>query len=197
MRIIGLTGPSGAGKSRVCEYFKSIGVPVINADEVYHGLLVPPSLCLDALGNAFGKEIFNECGELSRKKLSEIVFSDKEKLELLNKTVLGFVLDRIREMIIELENNGKRAVIVDAPTLIESGFHKECGTVISVLCPACVRIKRIMERDSLDLSAAEARTKAQKPDEFYISHSDEIIINDQSEAELIAKAEALAKKLSL
>ena len=197
MRIIGLTGPSGAGKSQVCKYFKSIGIPVINADEVYHGLLVPPSLCLDALKDAFGKEIFNESGELSRKKLSEIVFSDKEKLELLNKTVLGFVLKRIREMINELENNGSTAVIVDAPTLIESGFHKECDTVISVLCPAHVRIKRIMERDSIDFSAAEARTKAQKSDEFYINHSNEIIINDQSEAELLTKAEDLAKKLSL
>ena len=197
MRIIGLTGPSGAGKSNVGEYFKSIGIPVINADEVYHGLLVPPSLCLDALGDAFGKEIFNERGELSRKKLSKIVFADKDKLELLNKTVLGFVLDKIREMISEIEKNGAGAVIVDAPTLIESGFHKECHTVISVLCPAKVRTKRIMKRDSLDLSAAEARTKAQKPDEFYITHSDEIIINDQGKAELIANAKDLAKKLSL
>ena len=70
-------------------------------------------------------------------------------------------------------------------------------TVISVLCPADIRIKRIMTRDSLDVSAAEARTKAQKPDEFYITQSDEIIINDQGKAELLAKAEALAKKLSL
>ena len=197
MRIIGLTGPSGAGKSRLCEYFMSIGISVINADEVYHGLLVPPSPCLDALGDAFGKEIFNENGELSRKKLSEIVFGNKEKLELLNKTVLGFVLDKIRETISELEKDGVKSVIVDAPTLIESGFHKECNTVISVLCPSDVRTKRIIERDSLDRSAAEARTKAQKNDEFYISHSDEIIINDQGEAELLTKAEALAKKLSL
>ena len=197
MRIIGLTGPSGAGKSHVGEYFKSIGIPVINADEVYHGLLVPPSLCLDALCDAFGKEILTESGELSRRKLAELVFGNKEKLELLNRTVLGFVLDKIREMVADLEKNGKTSVIVDAPTLIESGFHKECHTVISVLCPADIRIKRIMTRDSLDVSAAEARTKAQKPDEFYITQSDEIIINDQGKAELLAKAEALAKKLSL
>lgn len=197
MRIIGLTGPSGAGKSLVCEHFKGLGIPSVNADEVYHGLLVPPSPCLDALTDAFGKDILTENGELSREKLSKIVFSDKDKLELLNKTVLGFVLDKIREIIKGLEADGEASVIIDAPTLIESGFHKECNTVVSVLCPAECRIDRIIARDSLKRKAAEARINAQKPDEFYISHSDEIIINDAGEAELIAKADALAKKLLL
>ena len=197
MRIIGLTGPSGAGKSLVCEHLKSLGFSSVNADEVYHGLLVPPSPCLDALTEAFGKDILTENGELSRERLSKIVFNDRNKLELLNRTVLGFVLDKIREIIKELEAHGKALVIIDAPTLIESGFHKECDTVISVLCPPMHRIERIMARDGLERKAAEARTNAQKPDEFYITHSDEIIINDAGEAELIAKADALAKRLSL
>lgn len=197
MRIIGITGPSGAGKSLVCEHFNSLGIPTVNADEVYHGLLVPPSPCLDALTSAFGKDILTERGELSRERLSKIVFNDKSKLELLNRTVLGFVLDKIREMIKEYEAEGEMTVIVDAPTLIESGFHKECNSVVSVLCPPQRRIERIMARDGIDRCAAEARTRVQKSDGFYIEHSDEVIINDEGEGELIAKADALAKKLSL
>jgi dephospho-CoA kinase len=154
------------------------GVAHIDADRVYHELLVPPSRVLDALREAFGDKIFTADGTLDRKALSAIVFNDKEKLALLNKTVLDFVLEEIRRMIKALEKDGFSAVAVDAPTLIESGFHKECDTVISVLSPKELRIERIMERDGLSREKATERTNAQKPDEFYEEHSDIILIND-------------------
>ena len=133
MRIIGITGPSGSGKSHLCEYIARLGVPVIDADEVYHSLLVPPSRCLDELRRVLGDGVFAPDGSLDRPALSSIVFSDKAKLELLNSTVLGIVIDEIRGMIEELKKSGESCVALDAPTLIESGFHKECHTVTSVL----------------------------------------------------------------
>ena len=103
MIVIGVTGPSGAGKSLFCKYINELGLPMIDADEVYHSLLVPPSLCLKKIKEVFGDSVFNPDGTLDRKALGAVVFNSKDKLELLNKTVLGFVLDRIREMISELE----------------------------------------------------------------------------------------------
>ena len=184
MKIIGITGPSGSGKSLFSRRLSEGGICVIDADEVYHDLLVPPSDCLDALRKAFGDSVFESDGTLNRKALADIVFHDKKRLELLNSTVLGFVLDKIRAMISELDSSGHTLVAVDAPTLIESGFHKECDTVISVLCPAEMRIERIMKRDGLELQAARARTLSQKPDEFYREHSDWVIINDGNVKEL-------------
>ena len=110
--------------------------------------------------------------------LSAIVFHDKKKLTLLNETVLGFVLTEIRRRIASLEKSGFSAVAVDAPTLIESGFHKECDTVISVLSSKELRIERIIERDGLSREKAIERTNAQKPDEFYEEHSDIVLMND-------------------
>ena len=178
MRIIGITGPSGAGKSVISALLDKYSIPTIDADAVYHSLLIPPSPCLDALKNAFGDRIFNSDGSLDRTALGAIVFSDEQKLSLLNSTVLSFVLDRIRLMISELSAQGHAAVAVDAPTLIESGFDRECDEVISVLASSNVRLERIMARDSISKEKAMLRINAQKDDSFYILHSDSVLYND-------------------
>ena len=194
MRIIGVTGPSGAGKGALCEMFKKRGIVCIDADAVYHSLLVPPSECLDALKSAFGESVFSPDGSLDRAALGRIVFAESDKLELLNSTVLSFVLAKFRIMIAELDSQGESAVVIDAPTLIESGFDKECDAVISVLASPDVRVGRIMKRDSISEEKAWLRIKAQKSDEFYISHSDEILYNDGSLDDLEAALNALLKE---
>lgn len=197
MRIIGITGPSGAGKSLLREHLADIGISVIDADAVYHGLLVPPSECLDALRVSFGDGVLCQDGTLDRRALGKIVFNDKDKLELLNKTVLGYVLDEFRRIIDRLEASGKTCVAIDAPTLIESGFDKECHTVIAVLCPPELRVKRIMARDGISEEAAQTRTNAQKPDEFYIERADIVLNNNGDEEKFSEDIRRVAKDLVL
>ncbi|MBQ8850229.1 MAG: dephospho-CoA kinase [Clostridia bacterium] len=194
MRTVGITGPTGAGKSLLSGYMRKKGIPVIDADEVYHSLLVPPSLCLDALRGAFGDIIFKG-EELDRRILSDIVFHDEEKLTLLNRTVLGFVLERIREMLGELRAEGHTVAAVDAPTLIESGFYLECDTVVSVISSPEIRVERIILRDGLTREAAEARVHAQRDDGFYIEKSDIVLTNDRDEVEFFDRCEELVLNL--
>ena len=184
MKIIGITGPTGAGKSMLSESLAHKQIPVIDADRVYHSLLIPPSPCLDALRLSFGDGIFHGDGTLNRPALSEIVFSDEEKLHLLNQTVLGMVLEKIRKQICEFDRQGKQVVAVDAPTLIESGFDGECDVVVSVLAPADLRLQRIMARDQLSEERARLRIQGQKDDEFYRSHSHYVLINDGDRSRL-------------
>ncbi len=87
-------------------------------------------------------------------------------------------------MIAELSEKGVPCVLVDAPTLIESGFHRECDAVISVLASPELRLSRIISRDSLSEAKASARVSAQKDDDFYRSHSDLVLINNGSMASL-------------
>ena len=178
MRIIGITGPTGSGKSMICRYFQESGIPCIDADSVYHRLLLPPSDCLNAIRMSFGNEIFSADGQLDRAKLAAIVFSDPQKLDILNKTVLGKVLCEIRNIIADYRRKGFDTVAVDAPTLIESGFNKECSSVICVLAPKEQRTSRIIERDCLSDEKAAQRVNAQKSDSFYIENSDFTIMND-------------------
>ncbi len=195
MIVIGVTGPTGSGKTVLTEYFSGLGVPTIDADALYHSMLIPPSRCLDAIKDAFGEGVISPDGSLNRVALSEIVFTDAEKLKLLNKTVLKIVIERTKELIAELEAQGKRCVMVDAPTLIEADFHKECDTVVVVIAPKEERIRRISERDAIDEHRAKERVMAQKPDEFYTAVADYVIINDKGNQEYSAEIRRLAKKL--
>ena len=194
INIIGITGPSGAGKSVLCTYLASKGIPVINADEVYHSLLVKNSPCTLALAKEFGEEILSPEGTPDRKKLGAIVFSSDEKLKRLNSIVLGFVIDKINEIIASLEKEGQRTVVLDAPTLIESGFSKECDSVLSVLSPKQDRLRRIVKRDGISEEAALLRTNAQKSDEFYTENSHHVIINDSGTESLYRAFEEIYGK---
>jgi dephospho-CoA kinase len=186
MHVFGITGPSGAGKSLLCEYCAAHGIPHLDADAIYHSLLVPPSEAVDALRAVFGDGILDESGAIDRKALSAIVFHDEQKLALLNETVLDIVLRDIRRRLENLSAQGVESVVVDAPTLIESGFHRECNTVVVVLSNKETRIARIMARDGLSRERAEERINAQKPDDFYCSAADAVLRNDSDRETLFA-----------
>lgn len=195
MKILGLTGPSGAGKTLFSFFLCAKGCPCINADELYHSMLVPPSHMLDAIRREFGDSFFNEDGELDRKALGKLVFTDKKSLDKLNATVLPIVIEKMREIAKYYEKNGARLLIIDAPTLFEAGYDKSCDVTVSILAPASVRIERISERDEISIDDAILRTNAQKDDSFYYERSDRIILNDSNEDALREKANALLLEL--
>ena len=195
MKILGLTGPSGAGKTLFSFFLCAKGYPCINADELYHSMLNPPSTMLDAIRREFGDAFFLEDGELDRKALGKFVFSKKENLELLNATVLPLVIEKMQEIAKDYQKNGAKILVIDAPTLFEAGYDKSCNMTVSILAPADVRIERISERDEISHDDALLRTKAQKDDSFYYERSDRVIVNDSNEDSLKKKAEALIAEL--
>lgn len=180
MLVIGLTGPSGAGKGEVSRMLLALGIPVINADEVYHALLVPPSPCLDAIASAFGKQVLRTDGTLDRKALSAIVFSDAAQLQSLNRITHGFVMERIRRELEVLRKKGYAAAAIDAPQLFEAGADADCEITLAVLADRELRLHRIMQRDGLDAESAARRVDAQRSDDFFRRHADYVLENNGS-----------------
>lgn len=196
MKIIGLTGPSGSGKSLFCELFSNRGVKTIDADEVYHSLLVPPSPCLDKLEKRFGSGIIRSDGTLDREALAAIVFAPGAKCELeaLNEITLVTVIEKIKSMISELDPVTP-AVVVDAPTLFESGFDRDCDLTVALIADRETRLARIIERDGIERSKAEARVNAQRSDGFYLENCDIVIYNDENIENLEAAAEKVLSEV--
>lgn len=180
MRVFGLTGPSGSGKSLVARLLCEYGFEHIDADAVYHNLLIPPSECLDELTREFGEGILNAGGMLDRKKLASIVFADgnQDKLEKLNRITHKYVHARIRLIMRHLEINGAVGCVIDAPLLFEAGVDRDCELVISVLADKTIRAERICARDGISYERAMARISSQKSDDFYVSRSEEVIYNN-------------------
>ena len=178
MLVIGLTGPTGAGKGAVASIFAQYGIPVINADRVYHELITPPSSCLQELVEAFGKQILLADGSLDRRALGGIVFSDPAARERLNSITHRYVMEEVKGQMERLRREGVPVAVFDAPQLFEAGAHKACGAVVSVLAERGLRLERIIARDNLSAEAAMRRILAQKSDEFFKTHSNYIIENN-------------------
>ncbi len=185
MLVIGLTGPTGAGKGEVAAIFARYGIPVINADRVYHELITPPSSCLQELTEAFGRKILTPDGCLDRHTLGGIVFNDHAAREKLNSITHRYVMEEVRTRMERYRRENLPVAVFDAPQLFEAGAHKACGAVISVLADRQLRLERIMARDGISAEAAMRRILSQKSDEFFKAHSDYIIENNGA-CELLA-----------
>lgn len=175
--ILGLTGQTGSGKSTLKSVAEKSGYFVIDCDKTAHNITSNSSEAKNALCLAFSNDILDDNGEICRKKLAKAAFASKEKTELLNKTVLPFIVKEIENII---ENSSCNRIILDAPTLFESGINNICALTVAVLADENLRRQRIIARDGLTEKAAALRLKAAKSDEYYKQKADIIIYNNGS-----------------
>lgn len=179
IKLIGLTGQTGAGKSSVCEIIEKMGFVIIDADKVSHEVVDTDLNCLADLVMKFSCGILTENGKLNRKRLASIVFSDQKNLVTLNKTIFPYITAKIESRIAELGMKEDGCIVVlDAPTLFESGIDRRCNTIVSVLADRDTRLDRIIKRDGLSSREALQRVNAQHEDSFYTEKSDHIIYNN-------------------
>lgn len=176
--IVGLTGQSGAGKTIACDYFKSCGYAIINCDLVAREVTSDGSTCLSDLVDEFSDEILNEDGSLNRKKLGAIVFADTSKLKRLEELIFPYILKKIEVYIANIINQGYSTIILDAPTLFESGANTLCDFILGVVADEDIRRNRIMARDNLTVQEANNRMKSQHDTKFFGSHCNFVIENN-------------------
>lgn len=192
---VGLTGQTGAGKTSVSQVFSQKGFKVINADEISRKVVERGKPCLKELQSLFGNNIINADETLNRSKLAEIVFSDRNKLDLLNSIIYPYITAEILEAIKKYSNSGNKLILLDAPTLFESKADNFCDIIVSVVSDKKNRLKRIMKRDNITKEAAENRMNSQLEEEFFRKNSDYIIENNGDEQEFYRFAEQTADKI--
>ncbi len=173
--IIGLTGPTGSGKSSASKICSLMGIKPVDCDKLSRIAVQKGSDGLAALVSVFGEEILNSDQTLDRKRLAKIAFSTHQNTELLNKTIFPF----IKELVMNETQENK--VLLDAPTLFESGLDSICFKTVAVLSDKEIRLKRIIQRDGLTHDEAVLRMSAGKSDDFYIKNADYIIYNNENE----------------
>lgn len=195
MKIIGLTGPSGSGKTTVALIAKELGFAVIDCDKLARKVTEKGSNTLSVLSSEFGEDIILSDGTLDRKRLAEKAFQNKEKTERLNSIMLPAVAKLVKVEIEKCKSEGFRLVLLDAPTLYESGLDGICSNVLAVLCPIEIRKQRIIERDGLTEEQASVRLAASKPNDFYRERTEFVIINDGDFAEFRNSARRILNTL--
>ncbi|MBR3301448.1 MAG: dephospho-CoA kinase [Firmicutes bacterium] len=192
--VYGLTGGTGSGKTTVANYLKEMGYTVIDADVIARSLTDPGSEVLRLLAETFGEEILAEDGSLIRKRLGDIVFNNKEKLQQLN-DIMGPSMDKaflkaLNDAVLERPYS---KVFFDAPTLYESGREYMVDKVWVVAAGLETRIRRIMDRDGLSREQVLARMANQLPEEEKIRRADVVIYNDGTLEDLRCAVEKALK----
>ena len=193
--VLGLTGQTGAGKSTLCRYLQQKGCTVIDADQVARNVVEKGSACIADIVLEFGVEYLTMAGTLNRRKLGESVFTDKAKLKKLNDIMFPYIINNIKEKIAEAKDASEGIIILDAPTLFESGCDKFCDKVISVIASQDVRCHRIIERDGLSEEEAMHRITAQHSDSFYTERSWMVLQNNSDVDDLKQQADHMLSEL--
>lgn len=190
--VIGVTGGIGTGKSESIKFFMKYGAEIIDCDVISKKVSESKEM-IEKLKEIFGNEIV-KTGKIDRKKLREIVFSDKDKLMNLNSLMHPIILEKVREEIKNKSKN-KNIVVVDMPLLFEVGFETEVEKTVVISAPFELQLERVIKRDNLNYDEAVKAVRAQMSMAEKIKKADFVIENGGSKKELGDKIFELISKL--
>jgi dephospho-CoA kinase len=180
MLVIGLTGGIATGKSTVSKMFSEHGIPVIDTDLIARDLLKVGTKAYDEVLEEFPVSIILTNNEISRKKLAEVIFRDKEKRDELN----NIIHPKVREIVLhDLEgykSDDKKIVIVDVPLLFESKFDEVVDKVIVVYTTKENQLMRLIDRDIITEEYALSKIDSQMSLDEKIERADFLIDNSKS-----------------
>lgn len=193
--ILGLTGGIATGKSTVTGMLRERGIPVIDADQIAREVVEQGKPAYDAIIGHFGRDILLADGQIDRKKLGEIVFSDESERQKLNAIVHPEVRRVMREEAEAAEKNGASIVFMDVPLLYESKLQYMVEKIVVVYAPATMQLARMMERDELEEEQAQKRLRAQFPIEQKREEADFLIDNSRSREETERQVEDMLAEI--
>ncbi|MFB3854483.1 MAG: dephospho-CoA kinase [Vicinamibacterales bacterium] len=176
MRRVALTGGIATGKSYVLSRLAQHGLPVIDADRVVHGLLRAGSPVLQAIEARFGRGVIGADGNVDRRVLAGVVFSDSKARADLEKIVHPLAYRAIDEWFESAGSEpGSWVGVADIPLLYETGHASRFDGVVVASCEPEVQVRRVMERDRLSEPDARRRLDAQWPIEEKARRADWVI----------------------
>jgi dephospho-CoA kinase len=176
MLKIGITGGIGSGKSTVSKIFEILGIPVYYADDRAKDILVRDPELAAQVKQHFGEAVYNADGSLDRKYLGNIVFNNKEKLDLLNSLVHPATIRDADQWALQQHTP---YVLKEAALLFETSSFHHLDKIIAVFAPQPLRVHRVMKRDNVTRNEVLARIYKQIDETIKMRLSDFVIYNDE------------------
>jgi dephospho-CoA kinase len=192
MPTIGITGGISTGKSTFCGCLREVvpNAKFFDADQAAHRLVDLDPEVKKEIRREFGSAVFSVDQELNRKKLRHIVFTNAAKRRVLEQ-ILHPRIRRQWSTEAETLHNSPHFFFPDIPLLYETGGEKLCDRVVVVACSYRNQSRWLMERMSLEHSAAEQMISSQMPLDEKISRADHMVWNNGPRAVLAEQARGL------
>ncbi len=163
VHVIGLTGGIASGKSTVAAMLKDAGAAIVDADQLARAVVAPGQPALAELVARVGPAILTADGELDRKRLAQLAFSDREARADLNRITHPRIAAASQRAIAAWADAGANVVFYEAALLVENRAHAGLSGLIVVAAPPGVQAQRRLARDPGSPDEARARIAAQLP----------------------------------
>lgn len=181
MLKVGLTGSIAVGKSFVLNLFSEFGCRVLDADKTARDVVAFGTPGLNAVIEAFGREVLAADGSLDREKLGRIVFTGEAQRLKLNSILHPFIITAQDAQLKTWEQQDPSGIaIVDAALMIESGGYRRFDKLIVVHCRPEIQLERLMSRNKLSREEAEHRIATQMPQDEKKTYADFLIDTSDS-----------------
>ena len=177
--VIGLTGGIGTGKSEAARHLVTLGARLIDADVVGHEAYRPHAEAWRRVVEAFGEAILGPEGEIDRRALGAIVFSDPDQLARLNGIMHPLMAGMVQEKIDAFRETGSEAVVVEAALLFEAGWSSLVQEVWVTDSPVEVVVARLAQRNGMSEEEARRRIASQMSREERLERADFVIDNSK------------------
>lgn len=181
MRNIGMTGGIGSGKNQVADIFNQLGFYTIDSDISSRKVMKKGEAAYEKIVSFFGSDILDENDNILRKKLGDIVFSDKAKLKTLENIVHPAIYEYEKKERSKIYGKDDKAVVIThAALIIESGSIDKYDALIVISCPDELQVERVMQRDNFSEEKARNIVAHQMPNEERLKYADFIIDNSST-----------------
>ena len=197
MKVIGLTGGIGSGKTTVSQFLAELGAVIIDADKIGHEALKPNTEICQEIVAAFGRQILTSNGDIDRKKLGEVVFTNPESLSRLNRIMHPRMREIVKAQIEDYRHQEVDVVVLEAPLLLEAGWTSLVDEVWVTVASEATMLKRLKERTGLSKQKALTRIHSQLSSEERVRHANLVINTDCNLSELKARVRRLWEKLQI
>lgn len=192
--IIGLTGGIATGKSTAAKYLQKKDVKIIDADQISHQITKKGKKGWQLVVEEFGYDVLKSNGELNRKKLGEIIFSNPEKRKKLESLLHPLIIYKMKEQAHQYLES-EEIVVFMAPLLYEAGLARFCNQIWVIASSKEEQISRLKARNGLNRKEALQRIKSQMSLSQKKRQADIIIENNSTIAELKSKLDFYWKKV--
>lgn len=193
---LGLTGGIGTGKTTVSDYLEHrYHIPILDADRYARDAVAPGSVALQHIVERYGAQILLCDGTLNRAQLAEIVFTDAAERRWLDAVIHPWVRHRLETARAQTEGDAVVAMVI--PLLFEAKMTDLVDTVWVVSCDPEQQLERLMQRNGLTRSQAQARIASQMPLAEKCQRADVVLENCGSLAHLYGQVEHAVQQLPL
>ncbi|MFO0827613.1 MAG: dephospho-CoA kinase [Phycisphaerales bacterium] len=193
--VIGIVGGIGSGKSAVAAAFREAGCVVSDSDSLAHAALRDP-VVRDEIVSWWGREVLDAHGEIDRKAVGRIVFSDATERGRLERLVHPWI-ERERVRAFAAAPAGTKACVIDAPLLLEAGLGPQCDAIVFVDAPRAARSERVQKSRGWSEAEFTRREASQWPIERKRAASTHVVVNDGSVDSMREQVHALVRSLAI